>query len=217
MITSENLGHIAKAIAAAQAELKNPPRNKTNPHFNSKYVDLVDGLNSIRETFSKHGLAFVQGTRFEDEVVVLDTRIIHTSGEWISSSYPVCRPDKPQVMGSALTYARRYAAFCMAGFAGEDDDDGNMAQEAKEAPRKAVKAPPPLPKQTIVPGMMPEDSEKALKVLLMAMETCTSIADLQNFSKENSETITKLTPKDKDSLRSVYSEMQVDMAANADA
>jgi hypothetical protein len=215
MITSENLGQIAKAIAAAQAELKNPPRNKINPHFNSKYVDLVDGLNSIRETFSKHGLAFVQGTRFEDEIIVLETRVIHTSGEWISSTYPVCRPDKPQVMGSALTYARRYAAFCMAGFAGEDDDDGNLAQEAKEAPRKTVKAPPP-PKQTITPGMLPEDSEKALKALLMVLDTCGSMQDLQAFSKENSETISRLTPKDKDSLRSAYSQVQIDLTAKSD-
>ena len=37
-------------------------------------------------------------------------------------------PASPQVIGSALTYARRYTLFALAGIAGEgEDDDGNAA------------------------------------------------------------------------------------------
>src|SRR5207248_2413089 len=59
-------------------------------------------------------------------VVNLTTLLLHTSGEWISSDWPVCQLSEtsaPRRMGAALTYARRYALFSMVGIAGEDDLD----------------------------------------------------------------------------------------------
>jgi len=58
--------------------------------------------------------------------VNLTTLLLHTSGEWIFSDWPVCRPSETSAlrrMGAALTYARRYALFTMVGIAGEDDLD----------------------------------------------------------------------------------------------
>jgi hypothetical protein len=60
-------------------------------------------------------------------VVLLTTTIAHSSGEWISALWPVCRVADigyPKLMGAALTYARRYCLFTMVGLAGEDDLDG---------------------------------------------------------------------------------------------
>ena len=204
---SETVGEIAVALAAAQSLLKNPPRNKVNNHFGNKYVDLVDGLDAIRNVFSAHQLAFIQGTHVDNGVMILDTIILHSSGEWISSTYPVCSLDKPQTMGSALTYARRYAAFSMAGFSGEDDDDGNAANATTEPLKKAHKAPE-MPKQTITPGLLPEDSSKALEMLKHAIKGCTTKAELADFNKENSQTIGRLTPEDKDQLRTIFGEKQ---------
>jgi hypothetical protein len=59
-------------------------------------------------------------------MVNLTTVLLHTSGEWISSDWPVCQLSEtsaPRRMGAALTYARRYALFTMVGIAGEDDLD----------------------------------------------------------------------------------------------
>ncbi|MEH2483569.1 hypothetical protein V1282_006926 [Nitrobacteraceae bacterium AZCC 2146] len=56
----------------------------------------------------------------------LTTMLMHTSGEWISSDWPVCQmseTSEPRRMGAALTYARRYALFTLVGIAGEDDLD----------------------------------------------------------------------------------------------
>ena len=46
--------------------------------------------------------------------------------EWVSSDWPVCPISEtaaPHKMGAAVTYARRYALFTLAGIAGEDDLD----------------------------------------------------------------------------------------------
>ena len=59
-------------------------------------------------------------------LVNLTTMLAHASGEWIASDWPVCpvaETAKPQRMGAALTYARRYALFTLVGIAGEDDLD----------------------------------------------------------------------------------------------
>ncbi len=59
-------------------------------------------------------------------LIRLTTMLAHSSGEWVSSDWPVCPVSEtaaPHRMGAALTYARRYALFTLVGIAGEDDLD----------------------------------------------------------------------------------------------
>src|SRR3954453_4737339 len=59
-------------------------------------------------------------------LIQLTTVLAHSSGEWMSSEWPVCPVSEtaaPHKMGAALTYARRYALFTLVGIAGEDDLD----------------------------------------------------------------------------------------------
>ena len=59
-------------------------------------------------------------------MIRLTTVLAHSSGEWLSSEWPVCAISEtaaPRRMGAALTYARRYALFTLVGIAGEDDLD----------------------------------------------------------------------------------------------
>ena len=63
---------------------------------------------------------------YEGRMVSVTTRLCHSSGEWLSSNWPVCSLDEmtsPKRMGAALTYARRYVLFALVGIAGEDDLD----------------------------------------------------------------------------------------------
>ena len=82
----------------------------------------------MRKTLSQHEIATVQ-TTFIDQVagiVRLSTVLVHASGDWIASDWPVCAISEtaaPHRMGAALTYARRYALFTLVGIAGEDDLD----------------------------------------------------------------------------------------------
>jgi hypothetical protein len=70
----------------------------------------------------------VQTTSIDNDagLIRLTTVLAHSSGEWVSSDWPVCpigETAAPHKMGSALTYARRYALFTLVGIAGEDDLD----------------------------------------------------------------------------------------------
>ena len=86
----------------------------------------------------------VQTTEIDKDVglVRLTTVLAHSSGEWLSSDWPVCPisdTGSPQRMGTALTYARRYALFTLVGIAGEDDLD---APDLAALPKAGVEQPP---------------------------------------------------------------------------
>jgi hypothetical protein len=133
----ETISQIAGALARAQAELENPEKSLTAtivspfPREESRtfrYASLASGLEIVRKCLTKHEIATVQATAIEPEsgLIKLTTTLLHTSGEWIASDWPVCavaETGAPHRMGAALTYARRYALFTLVGIAGEDDLD----------------------------------------------------------------------------------------------
>lgn len=132
-------GSIVAALAAAQAEFPKITKSQTNSHFGSKYADLADVLEVVRPTLAKHGIALVQLVEDRGDGTVLVTKLLHESGE-ISSTMPLPIDGlTSQQIGSAMTYARRYAALAICGVHPEgDDDDGNAATEA--GPRRVQRS-----------------------------------------------------------------------------
>ncbi len=135
--SSESIGAIAAALAKAQAELANPEKSLTatirspvprEGERTFRYAPLSSGLDIVRKTLGQHEIATVQATTIDNEagLIRLTTTLAHSSGEWMSSDWPVCpigETATPHRMGAALTYARRYALFTLVGIAGEDDLD----------------------------------------------------------------------------------------------
>jgi hypothetical protein len=135
--SSETIGAIAAALAKAQAELTNPEKaliatiRAANPREQDqtfRYAALSSGLDIVRKALGGHEIATVQTTVIDKEagLIRLTTTLAHSSGEWLSSEWPVCPISEtaaPRRMGAALTYARRYALFTLVGIAGEDDLD----------------------------------------------------------------------------------------------
>ena len=135
--SSGSIGSLAAALARAQVELINPeksmvatirPEGRGAAEQIFRYAPLSDGLNIIRKTLGQHEIATVQSTSVDQTagLIRLNTVLAHSSGEWISSDWPVCPLEdmaSPKRMGAALTYARRYALFALVGIAGEDDLD----------------------------------------------------------------------------------------------
>jgi len=132
----DSIGAIAAALAKAQAELINPekslvgtirsPLRESDRSF--RYAPLSSGLDIVRKSLGRHEIATVQTTAIDKDVglIRLTTVLAHSSGEWLSSDWPVCpigETAAPHRMGAALTYARRYALFTLVGIAGEDDLD----------------------------------------------------------------------------------------------
>ena len=161
--SSDTIGNISGALAKAQAELTNPekslvatirspfPRERDRTF---RYAPLSSGLDIIRKTLGRHEIATIQSTEIDKEagLLRLTTILSHSSGEWISSEWPVCLITdiaSAQRMGAALTYARRYALFTLVGIAGEDDLDApdidavpNPAVEPSRSPGQAAAVQP---------------------------------------------------------------------------
>src|SRR5271168_1453965 len=135
--SSESIGAIAAALAKAQSELANPEKSLTATIRASdsresdqtfRYAALSTGLDIVRKSLGRREIATVQTTSIDKEAgwIRLTTVLAHSSGEWLSSEWPVCAISEtaaPRRMGAALTYARRYALFTLVGIAGEDDLD----------------------------------------------------------------------------------------------
>lgn len=128
---SESVKEIALALSKAQGQFDHAKKDVKNEFFKSKYADLASVIDAAKKPLSDNGLAVVQVVDADNEGgIYLETTLLHSSGEWISGRYPI-KPIKtdPQSVGSAITYARRYAFSAMTGIAA-DDDDGNAASHA---------------------------------------------------------------------------------------
>jgi ERF superfamily protein len=139
--SSDSVAALAAALAKAQAQLVNPEKSLTGiirigrpgeqgGERSFRYAPLSSGLDIVRKTLGQHEIATVQTTAIDQPtgMVNLTTTLAHASGEWIASDWPVCpiaETANPQRMGTALTYARRYALFTLVGIAGEDDLDAH--------------------------------------------------------------------------------------------
>jgi hypothetical protein len=152
-LQSETIGELAKALAQAQGEMHAASKDATNPHFKNRYADLASVWDACRAPLARHGLSVSQlPSRREDGSVLLTTLLMHSSGEFIGS-YLSARPaqENPQVIGSILTYLRRYALASIVGVVSGEDDDA----EAATAPTRKATPEPARPSQHAAPTSTP--------------------------------------------------------------
>lgn len=155
---SEDIKEIAIALAKVQGEMKTAKKDANNPFFKSKYADLASCWDACRELLAKNGLSIVQVPAVKDgenqrATIVLETMMLHTSGQWISSKIemPIVKND-PQGVGSAITYARRYAMAPMVGIVADEDDDGEAAMgRGDKGQARPAQAQRPAAKQADAP------------------------------------------------------------------
>lgn len=167
MNKSETIGELAKALCKVQSSLIPARKNSTNPFFGKNYADLESIWDACREALTNNGFAVSQVFHAADHGVVIETILIHASGEFISGEMflPLAKQDA-QGVGSAATYGRRYGLAAIVGVVTEDDD-GNSASgksesrqgkqkqtpKATQPPRQDAKQPTPL-KQRIDNAIM---------------------------------------------------------------
>ena len=198
MRTSENIDQLATALASAQSEMKNAKLNKINPHFKSKYADLAEIRDTVTPALSKHGIAVVNGTDATDGGLHVVTRLIHKSGQWIESRFPIAY-DKPQTMGSAITYGKRYNLASIANIAADEDDDANAAND-KPAP------PPVMLAAGGTPGASKAGSRDIYSKLVKEIRQNASVTTLKAWYQQNVTTIDALPPDFLDELRVEYND-----------
>jgi hypothetical protein len=166
-MNSENLNELAAALAKAQGEITGALKDSANPFFKSKYADLASCWDACRAALSKNGLAVIQCPTTEVTGTYLVTTLLHSSGQWMRSSLIVSpKDDTPQAMGSALTYARRYALTAMVGVA-QVDDDGNAASARSNQAYPEPHKPAGDMGKNISPEHAQAAAAKALEILGM--------------------------------------------------
>ena len=140
---SSEIKDLADALVKAQAEMKHAEKTSVNPYFKAKYADLSAVIDAAKPALVKNGLSVTQFSDFDEQGVFLITQIMHLSGQWIRSYYPI-NPTKndPQGLGSAFTYARRYAYSAITGITAEDDDGNAASEPAKHAVENIFDAKP---------------------------------------------------------------------------
>ena len=134
--------NIYKSIADLQQEIE--VIHKDTEGYGYTFADLPSILKVLNPAMKKHGLGFYQSVNFKD-VTYLQTVIFHIeSGEEIKSHIPIpqdvelAKMNKYQVLGSAITYLRRYALSSMLGLVTDKDTDAS-GEQAPEKPRAGLK------------------------------------------------------------------------------
>ena len=155
MNKSESITELAKALNKFQAECSGAKKDADNPFFGSKYANLEAVINCAKSALDNNGLAVSQFPLMDQGYAGVETILMHSSGEWISNTLLLaCKKQDPQAMGSAITYARRYAYQSVLGIPSEDDD-GEKSMSRNQAPVKQ-QAPAPVQYQRISPAQATE-------------------------------------------------------------
>jgi len=128
----ENKKQIYKSIAEFQQSV--PVILKGTSGFNYTYADLPTILEIINPLMKTHGMGFTQSVNGKN----LDTVVFHIeSGEEITSSIEIPqnvslnKMNDFQVLGSAISYLRRYALSAMLGLVTDKDTDAGGEQVKK--------------------------------------------------------------------------------------
>ena len=145
MNSSDTLDKLVASLAAAKKAFKPLKLDGFNPHFKNSFSTLQAINEATQEALTQNGLVINQGVHNTDAGVFINTRLLHSSGQWIDSGaafFPVARADA-QGYGSAITYGRRYQLAAFLALAADTDDDGQAAStskvSAKERGRMAKK------------------------------------------------------------------------------
>ena len=142
MNKSENIGALALALSKLQGEVKNVVADKQA--YGYMYADLASVLENTRPLLSKYELSVTQLCGTDAAGVNVETVLLHSSGEWLSTSIVVPTSvskglSAAQAVGVCITYGRRYALCALLGVAQVDEDTD--AAIPKDEPRPESKPP----------------------------------------------------------------------------
>lgn len=158
---SDSISKLSAALVSFHSKMGKVSKDNVNPYFNSKYASLSTILTAVTPVLTESGLSIIQLPTGDNE---LQTVLMHTSGEWISSTMKLT-PVKsdPQSQGSAITYARRYAVGAILSLNIDEDDDANAATHGPKQNKATppVSSPTPAPRRAPAPRQAPVPRQSA--------------------------------------------------------
>lgn len=217
---SEQIDKIAGALAKAQAMFINPPRNKTvtvrtqgSGTYEFSYATFDAILDAVRKPLAENELSIVQAVDASGDKPRVVTTLLHSSGQWISSSLPLLL-DRPgnQAFGSALTYQKRYGLTALLAIAADEDDDANGA-DGNSIERRTERQPTPPQVKTAPPPNVPAPpvtaaarwTDEAIRAL-KAMTTGQQVAEWQSGNRSRLDRLSKTADADYTRLMDIINE-----------
>jgi hypothetical protein len=183
---SESINELLTALSKAQSKIQCAIKNNKSSFFKDhSYADLNSVWEACRDQLTSNGLSVIQSTEGTRETLCLVTTLGHSSGQWIKSYLPLMLTKfDPQALGSAMTYAKRYALSAMVGVCADEDDDGERAMNriSEENVRKSytpkqenvkksnIPLPSPPPKVEDLPYLTDEEMEVYDKFIYLIPE-----------------------------------------------
>jgi hypothetical protein len=203
---------LAKALVAAQKASEAIKKASSNPAFRSKYADLAAVVEAVVPALNDAGVVVIQAPTFDGETVSVETTLLHESGSSLTNTLTL-RPTKadPQGVGSAITYARRYALLALAGAAPEDDD-GNSASER---PGSGAQTPARFQRQQSAAPAQDGPSDAAVD-FLKGIEALTCEAECTAWGNGNAKAIGALSVADRDIIRAALKSRKSALRAEAE-
>ncbi len=163
MNKSEAINELAAALSKAQGVIQDAKKDSSNPFFKSKYADLASVWNVCRKPLSDNGLSIVQTVETKEGKRIVETILLHSSGQYISSSLELALKDESmQAIGSAITYARRYCLSAIVGICPDDDDGEESMGRNKPSDNVPSGKAAPMPARP-VPVVNPSPEKQAVK------------------------------------------------------
>jgi hypothetical protein len=130
--------NLSQALVKFHSQFKPIRKDAQNPFFKSDYLTLSGILDAVRSPLALNGLAVVQTMKVNEASTLLVTKLLHESGEELSSEMIMPVLQDPQKMGSLITYYKRYQLQALLGIStADEDDDGNSVSIPQSQPVKA--------------------------------------------------------------------------------
>ena len=147
--TGEPSKQLTAALIRVQQKVEDVAPDSANPMLRSSYASLAAVLSMARPALAAEGVLLIQSpSAGEDDAVEVTTRLVHSSGEWLESVIsapppePTARTTRVQMVGSTITYLRRYALMALLGIATEDTDGAGAPAAARSVTRLGTDGAP---------------------------------------------------------------------------
>lgn len=135
---------LPEALVRLQAQLPTIKKSETAEvksaggqlQYKYNYANLATISDQLLPLLSSLGLSFsARPTLNAGGTFVLAYSLRHVKGDSDDGEYPLPTSGTPQAIGSAITYARRYALCSITGVAPEDDDDDAAVASQEHVPQ----------------------------------------------------------------------------------
>lgn len=178
MKLSDTFDKVLPALHKARSLFVKVKKDKQNSHLKNRYATLDAVLDAITPALTDNELMVMQDMQESEAAnrIKVETTVMHVSGQWVKyyAELPIVKND-PQGVGSAFTYARRYALAAAFGLSQADDDAQIAVKSANDWKRDIEKC------STV------EDLQKVLKSAWSASDPASKAIIKEHYEKRKAE------------------------------